>query len=226
MLKIDSREQSMIKKVIKKANELGVKYELTTLPVGDYMWEENGIVIERKTVEDFINSIRDGRLETQLLDMNDQCEHPYLFICGLFKDVYMKPYMKKSGWTTKHTVGSLCSINARYNNVKAIQFESEAQMIDAIFKIQEKTSKGGKINSMGIKRHSKTLTVIDPNLHLYTCLIGVGETKAKKYMLDYPLFSDFLNAYKDGKLCIKLSKSTQIFMDKMFGKTTVLEYRN
>jgi ERCC4-type nuclease len=39
---------------------------------GDYAWVIDGekkIVIERKSVADFINSVRDGRLETQLTNL-------------------------------------------------------------------------------------------------------------------------------------------------------------
>ena len=60
---------------------------------GDYAWVIDGekkIVIERKSVADFINSVRDGRLETQLTNL-EQFDEPYLFIHGNFKSLYYVP---------------------------------------------------------------------------------------------------------------------------------------
>lgn len=82
MLLIAHNEPSLIQMKVKKTAEAhGVECEVTALAVGDYLWEEDGICIERKEIGDFINSIRSGHLESQLLDMA-QYEKPRLFISG------------------------------------------------------------------------------------------------------------------------------------------------
>jgi len=215
VLFIDKREDDrLVKKIQKAAAERGYGTTVKVLPVGDYMWESMGIVIEHKTIPDFISSVRDGRLETQLLDM-EQYPKPYLFVDGIFKTAYADPSARKwlRGWTVKHTVGSLCSILGRYNNIKGWQFETEPQFIDAIFTIKEKTDKGVKIEGILPARHSKTLNYIDPNFALYMTLPGIGDKKAKNYQKTYPIFDDFLAAHRDGSMKIKLSKATQSFLD-------------
>jgi ERCC4-type nuclease len=60
-LKIDFREQrSGIIDEIKKLSD-HLTFEISTLPTGDY-WIGNKIIVERKTVSDFIESIKTGRI--------------------------------------------------------------------------------------------------------------------------------------------------------------------
>ena len=63
-LKIDYRERSSgIEKAI-ETNALPLIYEFTHLKTGDYLLE-NKIIIERKTIPDFLNSLKSGRLFNQ-----------------------------------------------------------------------------------------------------------------------------------------------------------------
>jgi len=184
VLKIDKREpKTIIRKVTKLAKENDVEYSVEVLPVGDYIWDDC-IVIERKTIQDFINSLRSGHLETQLLDM-EQYSHSYLMVSGKFESVTFNPYIK--GWTVNHTIGALCSIAARYD-VKMIQLANDTQLSKAIFKIREMVNKGRKTGV--VKRHSKTLNVINPSFSLYLAIPGIGEKTAEKIDKAYPKFLD------------------------------------
>lgn len=58
----------------------GFTFISETLPVGDYI--VNGIIIERKTVEDLLQSINDGRLNNQLFDMSKNTHLSVLAIIG------------------------------------------------------------------------------------------------------------------------------------------------
>lgn len=209
MLRIDKREpKSMVKKVIKIAKENNIDYEIEVLPVGDYVWDDY-VVIERKTIPDFINSIRSGHLETQLLDM-EQFPHAFLFISGKFENVNFIPYI--NNWTVNHTIGSLCSIAARYD-VKILQFANDTQVAKAIFKIKEKVDKGKKTEA--VKRHTKTLNYVKPSFALYMSIPGVGEKTALKLVEFYPNFLDFLQDYKDDKLKVKVNKKAKEFLDSL-----------
>lgn len=215
VLLIDTNEGRMAKRVQKMALELNQESTIKRLDVGDYAY--NNIIIERKTTIDFIQSIRDGRLETQLIDMDNMGNEgfqPYLFISGKFCNVFKEaPYIK--GWTTKHTIGSLMSIGARYEFIKVFQFDNDNQLANGIFSLIEKSQKGKKIEAIGI-RHSKTMNILNPNFDLYMRLNGVGEKKAKSYVNIYPCFYDFLDDYYNGNLKIKISKSTQQQLDVLF----------
>ena len=63
-LKIDFREQrSGVVEEIGKLADM-ISFELVTLPVGDYLIEDK-IIIERKTLNDFLVSIKNGRIFQQ-----------------------------------------------------------------------------------------------------------------------------------------------------------------
>jgi len=176
-------------KVQKTAEARGVDCKVTQLAVGDYLWEDEGICIERKEIGDFMASIRSGHLETQLLDMA-QYDKPRLFISGKFEDVYGKSYSQ--GWGRNHTVGSLCSINERYD-VKILQFANTSDLIDAIFVTKEKSDKGKKTE--GILRHSKT--------------------ENAKEMSEMYKFQEFLDGYQEKPDKFKFAEKTKLFLDKL-----------
>ncbi len=205
MLYIDINEKNMAKRVLKEAEKRKIEAEIKRLTVGDYLWD-NYLVIERKTVSDFVNSIRNGHLETQLLDMQ-QYEHAFLFISGDFRSLYFK---NVRNWTVNHTIGSLCSIAARYD-VKILQFPNDSQLIKAIFKIKEKVDKGKKMNA--VIRHKKTLNKVNPNFALFLAIPGIGEKRAELLTKTYPNFYEFLNEFKNGK--IKLPKTAETFLNSI-----------
>ncbi|ACX72865.1 DEAD/DEAH box helicase domain protein [Methanocaldococcus vulcanius M7] len=72
---IDVRERNMAKLLHNYAN-----IELKTLEVGDYILSDR-VVVERKTAEDFVNSIIDKRLFNQLKNLR-KVERPLLIIEG------------------------------------------------------------------------------------------------------------------------------------------------
>ncbi len=71
--------------VLKELVELGLQPQLTNLSVADYIISGR-VAIELKTVEDFVNSIIDGRLLQQLRDLR-RYEAPLLVIQGT-EDIY------------------------------------------------------------------------------------------------------------------------------------------
>ena len=61
--------------------EVGVKVEMTNLPIGDYIVAPE-TVVERKSVYDFISSVFDGRLFDQCNRLKEHFEHPTIIIEG------------------------------------------------------------------------------------------------------------------------------------------------
>lgn len=62
----------------------GLDVEVKRLKCGDYVME--GVVIERKTINDFCQSIIDGRIKQQIDRMLENYEHCYLLISGNLRD--------------------------------------------------------------------------------------------------------------------------------------------
>ncbi len=76
---VDEREsKSGIPDLLK---HLGVKVEMTNLPVGDYIVAPE-TVVERKSIYDFISSVFDGRLFDQCNRLKEHFEHPVIIIEG------------------------------------------------------------------------------------------------------------------------------------------------
>jgi DNA excision repair protein ERCC-4 len=76
---IDEREKkSGIPDLLK---EIGVKVEMKSLPIGDYIVASE-TVVERKSVHDFISSVFDGRLFDQCNRLKEHFEHPAIIIEG------------------------------------------------------------------------------------------------------------------------------------------------
>ena len=82
-LQADFREKGS--GVLKELTEIGVQPLLMNLSVADYVLSDR-VAIELKTVEDFVNSIIDGRLLQQLRDLR-QYSAPLLIIQGT-EDIY------------------------------------------------------------------------------------------------------------------------------------------
>jgi ERCC4-type nuclease len=173
-IKIDSREPPKIKTLMEKN---GFKCEIEALPIGDFVYED--ICIERKEVEDFVNSIRTGHLQKQLLQMQENYKRCYLIIIGNFDDLYFHPHIKQ--WTVEHTLGSLASINARYN-VKVIQVKNNDHMAKIIKKIIEKST-DGKVPSLlntELMTVKGKMTEEDTKLKMLMCIPQISYDRAQK----------------------------------------------
>lgn len=122
---IDEQEPSHIRKLfymegvkpISEAKEGEDTYEVATLATGDIVCEEVSLGIERKTVDDLWQSIKDGRLEKQCLRMLHEFDVPIVIITsrtGSMRKLesFVNPY---SGATAmRPTIGMLASLISRY----------------------------------------------------------------------------------------------------------------
>ena len=76
---VDEREKkSGIPKLL---SAIGVKTEIKTLPIGDYIVAPE-TVVERKTIADLLSSIFDGRLFDQCSRLTEHYQHPILLVEG------------------------------------------------------------------------------------------------------------------------------------------------
>ena len=73
---IDEREEKK-SGIPKLLSSIGVKTEIKTLPIGDYIVAPE-TVVERKTISDLLSSIFDGRLFDQCNRLTKHYQHPYL----------------------------------------------------------------------------------------------------------------------------------------------------
>jgi Fanconi anemia group M protein len=166
--------EDKLQRMLTKEN---IEYQVEALPVGDFV--KSNVVIERKTIEDFIGSVRSGRLWTQLLQMQENYEKCYLIISGSFKNIQFLPHLQ--GWTVEHHLGALASISVRYN-VKIIQVDNDTQMAKLICKIMDK-SFDGKVPSImdtSVMKVRDKLTDEDIKFKMLMCLPQISYDRALK----------------------------------------------
>lgn len=109
---IDSREPTWVQNLTFG----GIPTVVTCLPHGDLAAataDGQMILVERKTPDDFLNSLRDGRLFPQLAEMQDQTPWSYLVITGEFlrsKNGNVISDRGETGWNWHAVQGALLTI--------------------------------------------------------------------------------------------------------------------
>ncbi len=110
---LDYRERKILKYVVEVSNYT----EITNLPVGDILivMGEEGIIVERKSVDDFIESMKNNRLWEQLRRMlvdeimNVKIMRRALLLCGL-----LTPKLIESGLKWSNIMGAFMEIEFNY----------------------------------------------------------------------------------------------------------------
>jgi len=210
VLTIDSREPSKVRRkianVISKVD--GWTIEVETLEVGDYDIDHE-IIVERKTMGDYIGSVRDGRIFTQCYDM-DAYDASYVVITGSYEDVKYCDYLKS--FSVNQWIGSRCSILAK-TKAKILQVDNLTQFANTLVSLQEKHSNLDK--TLLVERHSKTMNRVDPNLAMYLVVPGIGMSTAMKLTKEYPRFLDFVEAQKDGRVTTRIQTKSKKFLNSI-----------
>ncbi|MDD3040718.1 ERCC4 domain-containing protein [Bacteroides sp.] len=192
MLKIDYREKTpkLNTLLIESCEEQGIPYELTTNTVGDYIWEDKGIVIELKRIDDFAKSMMSKHLDSQIIALQ-QFKYKLLLIYG---EVYHMGKPSRSAMARSQFESKILSIEIR-DQVPCYHVESSAEAAKAIMDCRRFVEKGMRIEE--VQRHP-TLPggTADPSLTLYYGLKGVGLQKAHDLKETYGKFSTFLFEFK------------------------------
>ena len=184
MLIIDTREP-IKKKVEKLAKEKGIETSVENLTVGDFLWKDENIIIERKAIGDFVSSIKSGHLFSQLRDMQQYSER-YLFVSGSLSQYKKAQHFK--GRNIRLSVDQEVSIKnsiVGHYDVKMIEYDNDAQLIKGIFSIRDKVLKrcaGGEA-PIEIERTTK-----HPNkaVQMYMSIDGMGLKRAEALAELYP----------------------------------------
>jgi len=166
----DFREKGPVVKEL--ASTDGVSIELKSLDVGDYICSSR-VAIEIKSVEDFVNSIVDGRLLHQLKELKQHYEKPVVIIEGQ-SDIY-----SVRGVHPNAIQGMLATIAVNYgiSVLRTRDFRESAGIIAAIARReQDKSSKDIQLHT------TKPLTLQQQQEYLISALPGV-ETKIAKSLL-------------------------------------------
>jgi len=120
-IQIDDREDGVLINILTNISEQdGFKVKVKRLKTGDYVFQD--VAIERKTINDFIGSILDGRLKSQITRMNEKFKYNYVLVSGLISKRENKEF-------NDHAIlGMLASLLVK-SNVNVIMLENDKDLI-------------------------------------------------------------------------------------------------
>ncbi len=178
--------------------KMGCEIEFRDLKVGDYIVKD--VVIERKTVSDFISSMLSKRLINQLQNMQE-IKNKMLIIEGIENQ---ELYNKESNLNENAVRGFLLSIILHYNVpiILTNDYEDTAKFILVLSKKQSKET------SLSLKRKSQDVN--EQIRFIIESFPGIGPKSARKLLNEFKTIKNVINAEEEDLKKI-LGKKAEIF---------------
>lgn len=146
----DSREPALIIDLLRKRENVTIFN--SQLPFGDYS-VGGGIVIERKTADDLLNSMRDDRFHEQALNMVLHAAKPYYLLEG---DIYKT----RSEFSVQSLAGSMAWLSAQ--GISIIPSSSPLATAETIYFM----AKNAQVDMRNVPLRSKKPKVTELNVKL------------------------------------------------------------
>lgn len=202
-LLMDKREcPKRVKEIKAKLSPVSVNHETiqceeTTLDICDYVFKNNDTIlfgIEWKTYDDFVSSMKNNHLTSQMIDMENM-EHSYLFIIGNYWS-WKKTinYKTNINVTREQIAGYLTSLAGRYKT-RVVMYETTTEAIAGMIHLLNIHLEGEDKIHTQVKMPERVTRSGNPNIDMYLALPGVGLAKCKQYSHKVK-FSDFVNTCK------------------------------
>jgi len=180
---VDTRE--MRSSIVKNLFELGANIETKQLQVGDFILSDR-VCVERKTVKDFLQSIIDGRLFSQISSLSENFEKPLVIVEGT-EDMYSERMIHPNAIR-----GAISSLAIDFR-IPIIQTSGEEETALFLFMIASREQIDKKIN-ISLRGEKKPLH--DPLLQEYivSSLPGIGREIAKNLLKHFKTIKKIFNA--------------------------------
>ncbi|MDD5163275.1 MAG: DEAD/DEAH box helicase [Candidatus ainarchaeum sp.] len=180
----DQREQSS--EIAKKLSEKGCIVREKQLEVGDYVLSDRCIV-ERKTVKDFLQSIIDGRLFTQLPAMTANYESPMIIVEGNYKDLFTLRNIHRNA-----IIGALTSIAVSYRT--PVLFTENADETAEFLFITAKREQLNKYKSIRLRIGRKGMALPERQRFVIESLPNIGPETAVALLRKFKTIRNISNA--------------------------------
>jgi len=194
-IEADFREKNSL--VISELRNKGIRVELKNLFVGDYII--NNIVVERKTYNDFINSIIDKRLIKQLEKIK-QYPNFLLIIEGNEEEIANRKMNKNA------IRGFLISVllKSKVPILFTKDYEETSEFLYILAKKQEK-------NNFSLRAKNRKMSKKEQLQFILEGFPGIGPTTAKKLLKKFKSIKKIINASEE-ELKEILGKKTETFL--------------
>ena len=177
---IDSNEASARRKIVNHLKLAGCEVEVRSLSICDYVVSDR-CGIERKTVGDFLSSIKDGRLFSQAKDIAEAYERPVLVLEGHLPRVFRRSRMRPAS-----VYGAMASL-ALDHGFSIIPTDSPGSTAVLIHRLayREQAKEGRPLQLRGVRRE---MPPHEQQLFLLSGLPNIGSTLAEELLrhLDTP----------------------------------------
>lgn len=195
---VDYREKDS--GVIKELVDLGISLKLEKLENADYILSSR-VGVEFKTVEDFVNSIIDGRLLQQIKELKNNFERPLIVIEGT-EDIYSVRNVHANAIR-----GMLATIAISYGIpiLNSRNKKETASLLQIIAKREQEET--GKEFSMHPEK--RILSLKEQQEYVVGSFPGIGPTLAKPLLKKFKTIKRLINAKED-----KLQKVEKIGPEK------------
>ena len=204
---IDYREKNCL--VPASLMKLGLEIEFRELKIGDYIIKD--IVIERKTVSDFLSSMINKRLVNQL---NELCayENRLLIIEGISEQELYSDSRENNGINANAIRGFLLSIIFKHKTpiIFTKNQEDTARMIAVLAKRKEK--------ELSIKERRKGNNSKEQKQMIIEGFPGIGPKNARKVLEEFKNIKGFVNASEQDlkKILGKKSEATKKIIEEEY----------
>ncbi len=181
---VDTREQNSA--IAEKLKARGVNVKVKMLDVGDYVLSDS-VVVERKTISDFLQSIIDGRLFEQITSMKSNYEKPLLLIEGDFQQIYTLRNIHKNS-----IIGALTSAALNYG-VPVLFTAYPRETVDFLHNIA-KREQFGKDKDIRLRIGRKKMTPSEQQRFVVESLPFIGPKLARSLLNEFGSVKEIVNA--------------------------------
>ncbi len=180
----DTREQGS--DVVKELKEMDCLVKVKQLEVGDYIVSDE-IVVERKTIDDFLSSIIDGRLFEQLFSMASNYPLPLMIVEGNLELLYSLRNIHRNA-----IIGTLTSIALNYKT--PILFTKNQKETAEFIYVTAKREQLGKERDIRLRIGRKGITLGQQQRFVVESLPLVGPRMALALLKKFGSIKNIANA--------------------------------
>lgn len=178
---IDNRESPLIKKILKEK----VDIELAQLQVGDYILSDR-VCAERKTIEDFLQSIIDRRLLSQAVEMKRNFENPIIILEG-YKDLYVQRDIHPNAIR-----GALAALAIDFS-IPVIPSQDEEDTAGILYTIAKREQEGEK-RVVSLRGEKKPMTLSEKQRYVLESLPNISTVLARRLLEKFDSVRNVVNA--------------------------------
>jgi len=185
MIIIDKREPDFYFRMLKNRS---IDVKLDQLEIGDFLLPDE-TVIERKTVNDLINSVVDGRIWLQASNLT-QYKHPIILVES--RDKWKSFYFSNTKNPHKIYFSAISAITYSFS-IPVITLDSKYDTIDFVESLWKKIT-SEKPSSRPVKKMRKTASYDEIRENLLAQIPGISISKAKSLLNHFGTIQNITNA--------------------------------